>query len=368
MSQRYLALDVLRGLILALMIVVNTPGDWGTVYAPLLHAEWHGFTLTDLVFPSFLFVVGNAMSFALGKYETMGDRAVLHKLLTRSLLMFLLGFLLYWFPFFKADAAGNFAFAPLSHTRIPGVLQRIALCYLLASLVLHYWKTRGALIFSGVALLGYWAILAQFGDYTLAGNAAVKFDLLLLGENHLYHGEGIPFDPEGLLGTLPAIVNVIAGYLAGNFLRQSGNTRTTLIRLVAAGLICIVVALCWNTVFPINKKLWTSPYVLLSIGLDLLILPLLIYLIEFKKIVRWTYFFEVFGKNTLFIFLLSELLVIISFNIRIGAENGYGWLYRTCFQGLGQPYLASLLFALCFTLLCWLIGYWMDRRKIYIKL
>jgi|SRR5471032_2280963 len=161
-SQRYLAFDVLRGMTVALMIVFNTPGDWGVLYSQFVHAQWHGITLTDFGFPSFLFVVGNAMAFALGKYEQLGQRAVLAKLFKRSSLIILLGFLLYWFPFFKIDEAGQFTWLPLSQVRIPGVLQRIGVCYLIAALILYYWKTRGALIFSAVALLGYWAILAYW--------------------------------------------------------------------------------------------------------------------------------------------------------------------------------------------------------------
>ena len=319
--QRYLALDVLRGLTVALMIVVNTPGDWGSVYAPFLHAEWHGFTVTDLVFPSFLFVVGNALAFALGKYEHLGHGAVLARLCRRS------------------------------------------------ALILHYGKTRGALVFSACALLGYWAILACFGDYSLHGNAPAKLDLFLLGDSHLYHGEGIAFDPEGVLGTLPSIVNVIAGYLAGSFVRQAApaRLRSVLYQLAVAGVICVAVALCWNEVFPINKKLWTSSYVMLGIGLDLLLLALLMFIIDVRQITGWTYFFEVFGKNTLFIYLVSEVLVIIAFTVRIGSGNLYQWLYQQWFTGWAPARVGSLLFAVSFMLLCWLIAYAMDRRKIYIK-
>ncbi|MGK5077861.1 acyltransferase family protein [Janthinobacterium sp. HLX7-2] len=369
MTQRYLALDVLRGLTVALMIVVNTPGDWGAVYAPFLHAEWHGFTLTDLVFPSFLFVVGNALAFALEKYAHLGHGAVLAKLCRRSAVIFVLGFLLYWFPFFKIDDAGLFAWSPLSQTRIPGVLQRIAVCYLAAALILHYWKTHGALLFSAGALLGYWAILALWGDYSLHGNAPARLDVLLLGEGHLYHGEGVAFDPEGLLGTLPAIVNVIAGYLAGSFLRQTapGQLRASLVRLAVAGAICVAVALCWNEVFPINKKLWTSSYAMLGIGLDLLLLALLMFIIDVRQMTGWTYFFEVFGKNTLFIYLVSQLLATVAFTVRIGGVALYQWLYQQWYAGWAPARLGSLLFAVSFMLLCWLIACVMDRRRIYIK-
>lgn len=364
---RYLSLDVLRGLTVALMIVVNTPGDWNTVFAPLLHAQWHGFTPTDWVFPTFLFVVGNALSFALPKYARMGTGSVLAKIGKRSAIIFLLGFLLFWFPFVAVDSAGNWGLIPLSGTRIPGVLQRIALCFGLASLILYFWKEKGALAYCVLALLGYWVMLALGGDYTLAGNAPGKVDLWLLGERHLYRGEGLPFDPEGLLGTLPATVNVIAGYFAGRLILAQGANYETLAKLMMAGVLCVGAALCWDMAFPINKKLWTSSYALYTIGLDLLVLPLLIYAIEMRGRRGWTYFFEVFGKNTLFIYLLSELAVVILVKTQAGKGNGYDWLYAHTFQSLASPKAASLLFAVSFMLACWAVGYAMDRRRIYIK-
>lgn len=364
---RYLSLDVLRGLTVALMIIVNTPGSWGAVYAPLLHAPWHGFTPTDWVFPTFLFVVGNALAFALPKYAALGNGAVMAKVGKRTALIFLFGFLLYWFPFLSIDSGGAWGLRPLAEVRLPGVLQRIALCFGLAALVLHFCKERGALVFSVLALLGYWLVLALFGDYTLAGNAPAKLDMWLLGERHLYHGEGIPFDPEGILGTVPATVNVIAGYFAGRLILAKGASYETLARLMLAGVVCLGAALCWDLVFPINKKIWTSSYVLYTVGLDLLILPLLIYVIELRGQTRWTYFFEVFGKNTLFIYLLSQLAAIILFRSEVDGKAAYDWLYATVFLPLAPPKLASLLFALCFMLACWAVGYAMDRKRLYIK-
>jgi predicted acyltransferase len=369
-ARRYPSLDVLRGLTVALMIVVNTPGDWSTVYAPLLHAQWHGFTPTDWVFPTFLFVVGNALSFAQPKYAQLGTGAVLAKVGKRSATIFALGFLLFWFPFVAPDSAGQWGVIPLSGTRIPGVLQRIALCFALASLLLHFGKAAGAWLYCVLALLGYWAVLALGGDLTLAGNAAVKVDLALLGERHLYQGEGIPFDPEGLLGTLPATVNVIAGYFSGRLFADKGATWETLARLMLAGTACIAVALCWDQVLPFNKKLWTSSYALLTVGLDLLALPLVMYVVEMRGRTpqpRWTYFFEVFGRNTLFIYLLSELAVVVLVRTHVGGLDTYTWLYRATFQPLAPPQLASLLFAVAFMLACWLAGYALDRHKIHIK-
>lgn len=368
-AHRYPSLDVLRGLTVALMIIVNTPGDWSTVYAPLLHAQWHGFTPTDWVFPTFLFVVGNALSFTLPRTAQLGSGVVLAKVGKRAAIIFALGFLLFWFPFVAPDSSGQWGVIPLSGTRIPGVLQRIALCFALASLLLHFTKERGAWLYCVLALTGYWAILLLGGDLTMAGNAAVKADLWLLGARHLYQGEGMPFDPEGLLGTIPATVNVLAGYFAGRLFADKGATWETLARLMLAGVACIAVALCWNEVLPFNKKLWTSSYVLLTVGLDLLVLPVMIYLVEMRGGAgrRWTYFLEVFGKNTLFIYLLSELAVVVLVRTQVGGRDAYGWLYSVTLQPLAPPHLASLLFAIAFMLACWLVGYALDRHKIYIK-
>ncbi len=365
-SGRQLSLDVFRGITVALMIVVNTPGSGSTTYAPLQHASWHGFTPTDWVFPTFMFVVGNAMAFSLIKYEGLGNTAFLKKIFKRTIIIFLLGFLMYWFPFFNDIQAGDLTISPLADTRVFGVLQRIALGYFFGSLLLHYISKKGVLIFCGVALLGYWFILYAFGDYSLEGNAVLTLDKFILGDNHLYHGEGIAFDPEGILSTLPSIVNVIAGYFAGSFLQEKGHSYETIAKLMLVGATCLFIALCWNETFPINKKLWTSSFVVLTIGLDLMILAILVYLIEIVKNQRWTYFFEVFGKNTLFIYLLSEVGLILLDTFQIGGEDTHAWLYARLFQPTGD-YFGSLLFALSWMLICWAVGYAMDKKKIYIK-
>lgn len=366
-SQRYLSLDVLRGMTVTLMIVVNTPGNGATTFAPLEHAAWHGFTPTDWVFPTFMFVVGNAMSFSLVKYETLGNAAFLRKVFKRTALIFLLGYLMYWFPFVQLNEANEIAFAPISHTRIMGVLQRIALGYGFASLILHYWKERGAIIFSILALLSYWILMISFGDLSMEGNAGLRLDKWVMGDDHLYHGEGVAFEPEGILSTLPAIVNVIAGYLAGRFVQQTGKNYETIARLMIVGSLLIFGAELWNLVFPINKKLWTSSFVLYTVGLDLLILSILIYVIEILNKRKWTYFFEVFGKNTLFIYLLSEVGVILLYVIPAGNGTLYRAIYANLFQPLAGDYVGSLLFAISWMLVCWTVGWVLDRRRIYIR-
>ncbi|HMI68147.1 MAG TPA: hypothetical protein VK517_19030 [Cyclobacteriaceae bacterium] len=364
--KRHLSLDVLRGMTVTLMIVVNTPGNGATTFAPLHHAHWHGFTPTDWVFPTFMFVVGNAMSFSLVKYESLGNGAFLKKVFKRTLLIFLLGYLMYWFPFVQENDAHEWVLSPLANTRVLGVLQRIALGYCFGSLILHYWKERGAIIFTVFALLGYWLLMVVFGDLTLQGNAGSKLDTLLLGDNHLYHGEGIAFEPEGILSTLPSIVNVILGYIAGRFVQQKGNSYETIAKLMIAGAILAFTAYCWDLIFPINKKLWTSSFVLFTVGLDLVVLGILLYVIEILNYRRWTYFFEVFGKNTLFIYLVSELGVILLYVFHTGDQSWYKGIYHSVFEPLGS-YTGSLLFAITWMLFCWLVGYVMDRRKIYIK-
>jgi predicted acyltransferase len=367
-TRRYRALDVLRGLTVALMIVVNMQVGPGKSYAPLLHASWNGLTPTDLVFPTFLFVVGTALSFTLEKYAALGEAAVLRKIATRTALIFLCGYLLYWFPFFTVDPSGHVMLAPLEHTRILGVLQRIALGYGAAALIVYYGGRAGAITYGIVALLGYWWLMHAFGDYSLAGNAAIKLDKLLLGEAHMYHGEGVAFDPEGILSTLPAIVNVLAGYLAGRFLRDHGASRFTIIRLLVMAVACLILALWWNTVFPINKKLWTSSYALCTIGIDLGVLALLIYAVPQTRERRWTYFFEVFGRNTLVIYLLSEVGQTILYRIHIGQQSLFAWLYEAGFVPWAGDKLGSALYAVVYMLGCWAVAYGMDRKGLYIKL
>lgn len=368
-NQRYLALDVFRGMTICFMIIVNSPGG-NIAYGPLLHASWHGFTPTDLVFPSFLFAVGNAMAFAMQKFETQADAIFWRKTLKRTVIIFLLGYLMYWFPFFREAESGGLELKPISETRILGVLQRIALCYLFASIIFHFGSKKIAIWFSVLALIGYWIISYVYGEsndpYSLTGNAGMKLDLILFGEKHLYHGEGIAFDPEGLWGTLPSIVNVIAGYLAGDFIRKRGNNYETISKLMIAGAALMLAALTWDMAFPINKKLWTSSFVLLTVGIDLIILSALIFGIEIEKRKKWTYFFVVFGKNPLFIYLLSELLLITLYAIPVGDSSLQEVFYKGL-QSFANPINASFLFCILFMLACWAVGYILDKRKIYIR-
>jgi len=370
--QRFLALDVLRGMTVCFMIIVNTPGNGATTWAPLLHARWNGFTPTDLVFPTFMFVVGNALSFVEKKWQGLSDTQVFWKIFKRSAIIFLLGFLMYWFPFIHWNSGGNLELNPFSDTRVMGVLQRIALGYFFAALMIRFLKAATAYRLAVVFLLVYWLILLLFGDSTdpfnMLTNAGTKLDLWLLGENHLYHGEGVAFDPEGILSTLPSIANVVFGYAAGKWVQEKGKSWEGLTKLLLAGSALIVMALLWHTVFPINKKLWTGSFVLLTVGIDCILIAGLIYITDFSGRTKWTYFFQAFGKNPLFVYLLSELGATLLWFFRAGEKKQplYTWLYENIFQYAGN-YTGSFLFAISFMMVCWLAGYLLDKNKIYIR-
>jgi predicted acyltransferase len=373
-SQRFLSLDVFRGMTICFMIIVNTPGSGAEAFSPLEHAQWHGFTPTDLVFPSFLFAVGNAMSFSLDRYKQIGNAAFFKKIFKRTLLIFVIGYLMYWFPFFRLDSTGHIIGAPIGNTRIMGVLQRIALSYFFASLLLHYLTPKKVVTASVFLLLAYWVILLLFGDhnqpYSMLGNAGIYLDKFLMGPTHMYHGEGVAFDPEGWLSTMTSIVNVVIGFFAGKFIQKKGKGYETISKLMLTGALLIFIALWWNMVFPINKKLWSSPFVLLTTGIDLLLISALVYIIEIKNQneLKWTQFFLILGRNPLFIYILSEVLVIILFMIPTGhGKNLFGSINTTVYQTIAPGATGSFLFAISFMLLCWAVGWWLNKRRIYIK-
>lgn len=367
---RYLSLDVLRGLTVCLMIIVNTPGDWGNIYSPFKHAEWHGFTLTDLVFPTFLFAVGNSMSFSMKKLAALPQSAFLRRVFKRTLIIFAIGYFLNGFPFYKLQN-GEFQMIDFSGIRIMGVLQRIAICYFLASLMIYYFKKRTVLFGSFAILFLYWGLLYYFGDpgvpYSLEGNAVRKLDLQLFHAKVLYQGFGIPFDPEGLLSNLPAIVNVTAGYLSANYIRENQHAKSSLLRTLLLGLVLIAISQLWNLYLPINKPIWTSSYAVYAIGLDLVILSVLVYVIEVCSIKRWTYFFEVFGKNPLFLYALSGTLIMILYSIPIANSTLAQELYANLYTSWLADKNASLLFAVSYMLVLWCIGYGLDRSKVYLR-
>ncbi len=396
MKERYYSLDVFRGATVALMILVNNQG--GTPYTPLDHAPWNGCTPTDLVFPFFLFAVGNAMAFVMPRFQQAGDAAFWKKVVKRTLLIFLIGLFLNWCPFLRWDG-NHLVFkgwewttdGVLHGVRILGVLQRIAVCYFFASLIAYYCKPKVAFILSIVMLLVYWLLcgwLGASGDpYSLQGYFGIGVDKAVLHEAHMYHGEGVAFDPEGITSNLSAIVQVVAGYFVGRYIQQKGKTYEMLSNLFIAAVILTAAGFCWDLFFPINKKIWTSSYVLYTTGLAILTLGTAIFFIEFKNARgAWSRFFDVFGKNPLFIFVLSGFLPRVLALIRIDDVNAkgelihlspFGWFYRHVCQLIFTDEKihnlwfdernASLFYALVLVALYWLVGYILDKRKVYVR-
>jgi len=363
---RSLALDVLRGMTVALMIVVNMSiGD--ASYAPLMHAQWNGLTLTDMVFPTFLFVSGASLAWTLARMEADGERAFLVKVARRTALIFLAGYLLYWFPFFRFGEGGGLELLPIANTRIPGVLQRIALCHGIAALVLHYGRERWAMRYCIAVLPAYWWALTAFGDLSLPGNAVIRLDRWVLGESHMYGAEGIPFDPEGILSTFPAVANVLGGFFAARLIRDKGSSWEALARLLLCGMALILLALTWNAWFPINKKLWTSSYVLCTVGIDLCVLAMLSWLLDIRLWRHGTAFFCVFGRNPLVLYLLAEILQIISWHVQVGGRSLFDWAFQEVYRPFAGPANGALLFAMTPMMICWVVGWVMDRRKVYVR-
>lgn len=365
-SQRYLSLDVFRGITVASMILVNNPGSWGHIYAPLRHSEWHGCTPTDLVFPFFLFIVGVSMFFSFAKYNSTLNRQSLLRIGKRTLLIFAIGLFLNSFPQWSVD---------YSKLRILGVLQRIALAYGIGSLIVLATPRKYLLYVAGVILIAYWGILYYFGGtdpYSLEGNATIPFDSAVLGVTHLYKGFGMPFDPEGLLSTIPAIGTVILGYLVGSLIKQTEKTSVPL-KLWLWGFVGVTAGALWNYLLPINKPLWTGSYVLYTAGLASFVLGALIWIIDLKGYSKWTSFFVVFGMNPLFIFALSGLWAkilsrIIKFTAADGTiTNGYSWAYKNLFLPWAGELNGSLLFALSHILVFWLICLILYKKRIFIK-
>lgn len=367
-QNRLLSLDVFRGMTIAFMILVNTPGTWSHVYPPLLHAKWHGATPTDMVFPFFLFIVGITLYLSTTKFLHELNAAASKKIIRRTLLIFLIGLALNWFPFTRE----------LEKLRIMGVLQRIAVAYGIGAFICLWLPLRQLWKAGTLLLIGYWVLMLAFGGddpYSLENNLGLKVDLFLLGENHLYGGFGIKFDPEGLFSTIPAVGTVIFGYYIGALIKQAQDTGQLVKNMLLVGVLAIFAGLAWKIYFPINKPLWTSSYVLYAGGIACCFLAVLIELIDIRGVKGWTKPFQVFGLNPLIIYVLSGLLVkvmlfIIKWEDADGkTRNAYSWLYNDLFAAMlpNQLKFASLLFALTIVGFCWLVGYGLYKKKIVIK-
>ncbi|MDG2397778.1 MAG: hypothetical protein P8M59_00525 [Candidatus Marinimicrobia bacterium] len=370
-QDRLISLDAFRGATIALMILVNTPGTWGHVYAPLRHAQWHGCTLTDLVFPFFLFIIGVSMRFSFEKYEFCKWGPLFKKVVWRTITIFTIGLLLNAFPFVRQDW-------DWSHFRIMGVLQRIALAYIMASFIVVRADIIGIVKISLGLLFGYWILLMGYGWYSELDPYALKSNLILIvdayifGENHLYGGTGIPFDPEGLLSTIPSIVTVLIGFLVGTMIKTAEDHKDNTQRMAVLGALLIIFGWGWGFVFPINKQLWTSSYVLYTSGIATVVLAGLIWLVDVKELKTWTKPFVIFGANAIFLYAASsiwaKILLKISFELDGKMISGYGYLYQTVFQPFAGDLNGSFLFALFHVFMFWLILAWMYRKKIFINI
>ncbi len=384
MTPRHLSLDVFRGAAVALMILVNNPGSWNHLYPPLAHAPWHGCTPTDLVFPFFLFAVGNALALVMPGLLAGPAAAFWIKLVRRTALVFLIGLLLNAMSLWRWDAQGGLTLRGLEHLRTLGVLQRIALCWGAAALIVWWARGRTGVV-AGAAmalLLLYWVLVVSLpagtDPYSLEGYFGTHWDRAVLGASHLYQGEGVPFEPEGLASTLPAVAQVLLGVLVGQAIARGGSSVDLVARLFMAATALLALAYLWQLAMPLNKKLWTSSYVLLTTGLALLVLAALMLLLDVQgRRGAWVRFFEAFGTNALFIFVLSALVPRLLGMLRwggVGADgvarttSPLGWLYRNLFEGLGgDPRLGSLLFAVANLLAYWLVARELHRRRIFLR-
>ena len=376
--KRLTSLDVFRGIAITGMILVNMVGVADEVYPPLLHADWNGWTPTDLVFPFFLFIVGVAMAFSLSKYtdSTVGSPLTkggwgrsYWRILRRSAILFALGLLLN--GFWNYD---------LSSIRIMGVLQRISLAYLFAALVVLKLPRRWQWVTAFLLLIGYWLAMSfvpvpgyGVGNLTREGNLGAYIDRLIIGTAHLYKGDKFNSmgDPEGLFSTLPAAVTVLLGYFTGDWLRKQPIKSRTSLNMVMVGLSCLVVGQVWGYWFPINKKLWTSSYVVFTAGWALVLLAVCYELIEVRERRRWGKPFEIMGLNAIFAFVASVLMIKILVKTHIGtgekAPTTYTWIYEHLFVPWVGAMNGSLLFALVTVLFWWVVLYIMYQRRWFFK-
>ncbi|MEM9836032.1 MAG: DUF5009 domain-containing protein [Bacteroidota bacterium] len=368
-SQRLLSLDAFRGFTIAGMILVNDPGTWAHVYPPMRHASWDGCTPTDLVFPFFVFIMGVSMYFSLSKYNHQLSSATARKILKRTALIFLVGLLLTWFPFYHKA---------VSDYRIMNVLQRIALAYGAAAFIGILMPSRALWYVIGGILLFYWWAMWAFGGgpdpFSLETNFARALDLKILGESHLYGGYGIPFDPEGLFHSIPTVGTALIGFQIGRLIKLTENRSELVKKLLIYGLIGIGLGLLWDMVFPINKPLWSSSYVLYTAGLGSCLLGLFMEFYDLQKRTFAKTFLVVFGTNAIFAYVLHGLLFKISYSVfrwdtaSGGRQHPFGWVYQNVFaEVLGNNAFASLVYAMTYVFLCWGITYLLYRRKIFLK-
>jgi predicted acyltransferase len=377
-QNRLLSLDVFRGITIAGMVLVNNPGTWSAIYSPLEHAEWHGATPTDFVFPFFLFIVGIAITLALGKRVEQGgiNRDIYLKIVRRALIIFALGLFLATFPFYNFTKG---EWLDVSTVRIMGVLPRIALCYLAAALIFVHTNWKQQAIIAVALLLIYWALMTLINvpgcEITSvndkACNLAAYVDRLILTENHIWKSSKI-FDPEGLLSTIPAIATTLAGILCGHWLRREKDDNEKVAAMFFFGIVLTAIGWMWAFWFPLNKSLWTSSYVVYTAGLALCFLGFCYWLIDIKGYKKWAKPFVIFGVNALVLFVGSGVMARIMGIIKVSDAEGKSislqkWIFDSLFLPFASPINASLMYAVSF-ILVWLFLMWLlYRKQIFIK-
>lgn len=382
-SRRILALDILRGITIAGMILVNNPGSWGSVYAPLGHASWNGLTPTDLVFPFFMFIMGISMFIALKKFNFEANSSTVMKIVKRTILLYLVGLGIAWFsltcrnfnsadfvslPFFErlGKAMWNF-----DRIRILGVIPRLALCYGIGSLIIITVKHKFIPWLIAFLLIGYSILLLIGNGYAYdTSNILSIIDYKILGEAHMYNDNGI--EPEGILSTIPAIAHVLLGFYVGKIMMETNDIHQKIERLFIVGAVLTFSGFLLAYGLPINKKIWSPTFVLTTCGQASTLLALLIWIIDVKGKKSWCRFFEAFGVNPLFMYTLAAVLSIVIGNIIVNFGETTTSLKGRIYQGILQPvfgdYPASLIFALLFVGFNWIFGYILYKKKIYIKL
>jgi predicted acyltransferase len=370
--QRLISLDVFRGLTIGAMVLVNNPGSWSAVYPPLEHAQWHGWTFTDTIFPFFIFIMGIAIPIALEKRKAAGQvgSGLYLKLLQRTASLFGLGLFLAIFPFYNWLKA---EWIDIGHLRIMGVLPRLALCYFFASVLFLWLKPRGLLIAAFALLFGYWALMVWGGkgDLSVEGNFSGLIDRAVLGP-HMWKGSEF-YDPEGLLSTLPAIATCIFGVLTGQLIASPKTAEGKVAEMFVWGFALLALGWMWSAFLPINKGLWTSSYSVFMSGLAMCVLAACYWIIDIKGWKAWTGPFVVFGVNALALFVGSGMMgrLLNMIPVGMGADGKpislKTGIYESGFAPLGSPMNTSLMFAICFIGL-WLFLMWLlYRKKIFIK-
>lgn len=390
-SKRILALDILRGITIAGMIMVNNPGTWAHIYAPLRHAEWNGLTPTDLVFPFFMFIMGISTYISLKKYNFEFSHAAALKLLRRTVVIFLIGLAIGWFSRFCnywASAPEELGFGEklwasvwtFDRMRILGVMQRLALCYGISSIIALTMKHKHIPYLIVTLLVGYFILLMCGNGFAYnETNILSTVDRAILTPVHMYRDNGI--DPEGILSTIPAIAHVLLGFCVGRMMLGDSNNASKdrasllnshLIKLFLAGTILTYAGFLLSYGCPINKKIWSPTFVLATCGLASGFLALLIWLIDVKGYKKWSVFFEAFGVNPLFMYVQGGVLGILFGCIRLpwGGDSIsiHGMLYNKMLMPLFGDTGGSLAYALLFIAINWCIGYQLYKRKIYIKI